>query len=341
MASAPASCFYVSGEFVVISRATQLIVLQKSSGTVLTNQSCKSETASADGPDGSLTDVVITPDGQHLIACQNNKTVMVLETKTWSRVSTLLLRKKLMSVRCSADSTLCAVADRFGDVHNLSVPQLTPQNSIGHLAEVFCAIYSLDGKYLISCDKEKKVRVSRYPASYIIERFCFGHLNAVTGISTVNGDHDLLITASSDGTVRLWDFKNGKELSRWNVAGNGCTLIGPAVINNLVMVVEQGQSDVSVLSFDANQLALVRRMKLEMFPVHMCADNAGSVWFLLADGRIKILDSKIVSDQKHEGSFRMDLTQAMVAAIQAGPSSDTPKAPPTKKVKVEDQMQDS
>jgi len=68
------------------------------------------------------------------------------------------------------------------------------------------------GRYIITCDRDEKIRVSRYPNAYSINNFCLGHAEFVSGISICPHRSSLLISASGDGTIRVWDFLTGKEI---------------------------------------------------------------------------------------------------------------------------------
>ena len=36
-------------------------------------------------------------------------------------------------------------------------------------------LFSGDGKYVITGDRDEHIRVSRFPMGYVIERYCLGH----------------------------------------------------------------------------------------------------------------------------------------------------------------------
>lgn len=67
----------------------------------------------------------------------------------------------------------------------------------------------------MTSDRDEKVRVTNYPATHEIEAFCVGHKEFVTSVAFLNDD--LLISASGDKTIRLWSYKNGKQLHVTNL----------------------------------------------------------------------------------------------------------------------------
>jgi len=68
------------------------------------------------------------------------------------------------------------------------------------------------GNYVITCDRDEKIRVSHYPNAYNINNFCLGHTEFVTGIALCPHNPTLLCSVSGDGTIRVWDFLNGHQL---------------------------------------------------------------------------------------------------------------------------------
>src|SRR5262249_48013203 len=55
--------------------------------------------------------------------------------------------------------------------------------------------------------------------TFTLVRTLEGHTSPVVGVSfSRDGQH--LATASSDQTLKLWDFKGGKEVKHWNIASN-------------------------------------------------------------------------------------------------------------------------
>ena len=56
-------------------------------------------------------------------------------------------------------------------------------------------------------------RVSRYPNAYNIHNFCLGHAEFVSGIVICPHRNSILVSASGDGTIRIWDFLTGNEIN--------------------------------------------------------------------------------------------------------------------------------
>ncbi|XP_078063861.1 tRNA (guanine-N(7)-)-methyltransferase non-catalytic subunit wdr4 [Mustelus asterias] len=71
---------------------------------------------------------------------------------------------------------------------------------------------SPDSRYVITADRDEKIRVSLLEQPYIIQAFCLGHHEFVSELSIPLNHPHLLVSGSGDGTVRLWEYENGKQL---------------------------------------------------------------------------------------------------------------------------------
>lgn len=68
----------------------------------------------------------------------------------------------------------------------------------------------------MTTDRDEKIKVTNYPATHDIEAFCVGHTEFVSSAAFIDNER-LLLSASGDKTLRLWNFTNGKQLQLINV----------------------------------------------------------------------------------------------------------------------------
>lgn len=149
--------------------------------------------------------------------------------------------KRLATVSFAPDGRSVHAADRFGDVYKVAVPSLecdTPTAAspmsddsaplLGHFATMTDVAAS--ETRIATCDREGRVRVSRYPDAHDIISFCLGHTSFVTRVAWIS--EGLLVSAGGDGTVRLWNADSGLQHAVLNVAGAESVVAGIAVIRS-------------------------------------------------------------------------------------------------------------
>ena len=116
------------------------------------------------------------------------------------------------------------IIDKSGDV--LSFDLTSEKDSytciLGHLSMLLDVTISPGGEYIITSDRDEKIRVSHYPNAYNIHCYCLGHTDFVTNIQIVPEHNDILVSASGDGTIRVWNYDEGKEVR----LGNWCIVRG-------------------------------------------------------------------------------------------------------------------
>ncbi|XP_048202148.1 tRNA (guanine-N(7)-)-methyltransferase non-catalytic subunit WDR4 isoform X2 [Perognathus longimembris pacificus] len=78
---------------------------------------------------------------------------------------------------------------------------------------------SPDDRFVLTADRDEKIRVSWAAAPHNIEAFCLGHAEFVSRIFVVPGHPELLLSSSGDGTLRLWEYRSGRQLHCCDLAG--------------------------------------------------------------------------------------------------------------------------
>ncbi|XP_057401751.1 tRNA (guanine-N(7)-)-methyltransferase non-catalytic subunit WDR4 isoform X4 [Balaenoptera acutorostrata] len=134
----------------------------------------------------------------------------LLATSTSSR--SVVRRCTALTFTASEEKVL--VADKSGDVYSFSVlePHGSGKLELGHLSMLLDVAVSPDDRYVLTADRDEKIRVSWAAAPHNIESFCLGHTEFVSRIFVVPDHPELLLSSSGDRTLRLWQYRSGREL---------------------------------------------------------------------------------------------------------------------------------
>ncbi|KRZ53097.1 tRNA (guanine-N(7)-)-methyltransferase non-catalytic subunit wuho [Trichinella nativa] len=116
------------------------------------------------------------------------------------------------------DGQSVIIADRAGNVYQFEPPSSKPSVLLGHISMILDLILSPDLRYIVSCDRDNRIRVSNFPNTYNIETFCVGHKDFVRSLGWMKVDDHLsfLMSASGDGTIGIWQLPIGKLIYLYN-----------------------------------------------------------------------------------------------------------------------------
>ncbi|XP_046144418.1 LOW QUALITY PROTEIN: tRNA (guanine-N(7)-)-methyltransferase non-catalytic subunit wdr4 [Osmia bicornis bicornis] len=145
---------------------------------------------------------------------------------------------------------------------------------LGHLSMLLDVLITEDENYIITTDRDEKIRVSMFPNSYNIMCYCLGHQKFVTNILELSHDKSILVSCGGDGKLILWDYKIGKELlsvdfndkisksdiEEFNQQFQGCHLeetIEILPVKHLRLSAITATSSLAVMSFYSSPLLLV------------------------------------------------------------------------------------
>ncbi|GAB5576229.1 tRNA (guanine-N(7)-)-methyltransferase non-catalytic subunit WDR4 isoform X2 [Prionailurus iriomotensis] len=126
--------------------------------------------------------------------------------------------RRCTALTFTASEEKLLVADKSGDVYSFSVlePQgcatTYPTDGPGEGWGRPDLAVSPDDCYVLTADRDEKIRVSWAAAPHSIESFCLGHTEFVSRIFVVPDHPELLLSASGDRTLRLWEYRSGREL---------------------------------------------------------------------------------------------------------------------------------
>ncbi|XP_011138874.1 tRNA (guanine-N(7)-)-methyltransferase non-catalytic subunit WDR4 [Harpegnathos saltator] len=164
-----------------------------------------------------VTSVTFSEDGKYFAICANRKQLCLYETKNTKLLSNRTLVRAASKMRFSPNNDI-VVADKAGDAYlfSTSSPMGNGTLILGHLSMLLDVLVTQDMKYILTTDRDEKIRVSMFPNCYNILSYCLGHAKFVTNISELPHDKSILISCGGDGNLKLWDYKHGTELMSVN-----------------------------------------------------------------------------------------------------------------------------
>ncbi|XP_043502908.1 tRNA (guanine-N(7)-)-methyltransferase non-catalytic subunit wdr4 [Polistes fuscatus] len=152
-------------------------------------------------------------DGKYFLVCTNRKQLCLYERKSKELISNRILPRAASKVIFSPNNDII-VADKAGDAYLFSTTNPAGNGILllGHLSMLLDILITEDGKYILTTDRDEKIRVSMFPHSYNIVSYCLGHSKFVTNIYELPHKKDILISSGGDGTIKFWDYVCGNEL---------------------------------------------------------------------------------------------------------------------------------
>lgn len=160
-----------------------------------------------------ITSVAFSNDGKYFLVCTNRKQLCLYETESLKLLSNRSLARAASRVRFTPNNDII-LADKAGDVYLFSTSNPTEDGRfvLGHLSMLLDVLVTHDQKYVITTDRDEKIRISMLPNSYNILSYCLRHTKFVTNICELPHDNNILVSAGGDGLLILWDYTVGKDL---------------------------------------------------------------------------------------------------------------------------------
>jgi WD40 repeat protein len=212
----------------------------------------------------------LSSDGK-LYAVADDRSLIILSTSNWTRKSIKTMKRAASKMIFSPSNDKILVADKTGDVYMFSISDDETEKGIlllGHLSILLDICMTDDEKYIITCDRDEKVRVSCYPNAYNIKCFCLGHSAFVTRILILRDN--ILLSSSGDGSLKLWNLHTGKNLATYSVNRDvenisQCVITNVSVTNiareNIVCVSIHGFDGILVYKCDSNlNITLIQKL---------------------------------------------------------------------------------
>ncbi|XP_008544485.1 tRNA (guanine-N(7)-)-methyltransferase non-catalytic subunit wdr4 [Microplitis demolitor] len=161
-----------------------------------------------------ITSITFSSDGQYYCVCTNRKQLCIYKRKDNTLVSNRTLVRAASKVQFTPKNDVI-VADKSGDVYLYHTSNYANEGQLilGHLSMLLDVLVTSNNDFIITADRDEKIRVSKFPNAYNIHSYCLGHTKFVNNIIELPHDIDILVSAGGDGVFKFWDFKNGVELN--------------------------------------------------------------------------------------------------------------------------------
>ncbi|CAH8504589.1 unnamed protein product [Schistosoma rodhaini] len=249
--------------------------------------------------------LTVSSKGSYLSAADNLKRLFlyVNENGHWLLVSQLKLRKQASCLLFSPSEKALLIGDKSGDVFKLPLCLGKPIHDTdltllcGHLSLLSHMAISEDEMYLASCDRDEKIRISRFSEPYVIQSFCLGHKSFVSQLGFIP-DTRYLISTGGDGCMSIWNCESGHCLSSYHVSKSELPSLSvstdlqfdfksEAVVSRLYAI-----KDVVVCCFLSNPVLMA-------FHIHITEDEVvswGSKAFTSTEDKMPLTDIALCSN---------------------------------------------
>lgn len=190
--------------------------------------------------------LAVTEDGFYIAGiAADSKQVTVVESANIERVVAHHDFPKRPSA-ISIHNNALVVSDKSGDVFHRNLLESSSSSKetvpiLGHVSMVLDVKFA-SPDFIVSSDRDEHIRVSRFPNSYIIERFLLGHESFVSHI-VIAGSY--LLSAGGDHYILAWNWQTGEQIARLDVDSN---VIAMAASNNTAYIVPEGLKEVLKVS---------------------------------------------------------------------------------------------
>ena len=182
--------------------------------------------------DSLIRHIAISPDEQHLAALTVDKQLLVYALPTLEVESRRTLSKRGAHLSFSPAGDVI-ITDKVGDVYLYPLiprevdpsdrPQQGALNSdpsknvdadllLGHVSLITTHLLTPDGRRIITADRDEHIRFSRFPKSYVVDRYLFGSEGFVSALHVPTTKPSWLVSGGGELVLRLWDWNEAKLL---------------------------------------------------------------------------------------------------------------------------------
>ncbi|XP_037091104.1 tRNA (guanine-N(7)-)-methyltransferase non-catalytic subunit wuho-like [Pollicipes pollicipes] len=145
---------------------------------------CTGDEEGEEQASGRTLGLCVSTSGRLVAALNDRKAACVWRAADGATVGCWRTARKASCLTFAPDEEALLVADKSGDVYKcqLSSASTKPQLILGHISMVLDMCVTADGRHLVTCDRDEKIRLTCYPNTWTIDAYCLGHSEFVAAL---------------------------------------------------------------------------------------------------------------------------------------------------------------
>lgn len=162
---------------------------------------------------------------QRIALFSDDKGLQVYEGTEYKKILSTKTLKRVMCASFSDDGSSIFAGDRAGDVYKFSTfdEKIQPLLLLGSVSILTDLVFSEDRKFMITADRDEKIRINRYPQTYEIVHFCLGHTEFISKILIIPNS-PYFLSGGGDTSLFLWNFVTGELVQKISLLETGIKL---------------------------------------------------------------------------------------------------------------------
>lgn len=169
-----------------------------------------------EGGEGSVVNATVSSNEKYLCCTYDNKSACCWDIETGELLGNSKTSKKPTQIAIiktkksdSEEIEVLLVADKGGEVWATDIPHMKKNVRLfGHTGSVVTDMILGDPGTIITADRDEKIRVTAFPATYNINGYMLHHTDVVTSLATLDlggGNGCLALSSGWDHRICLWN----------------------------------------------------------------------------------------------------------------------------------------
>ncbi|KAI8801639.1 WD40-repeat-containing domain protein [Cladochytrium replicatum] len=243
-------------------------------------------------PSTNIRGLAFDKSGEKMVVARDDKVLACWSTSDWKVVATRSAPKRVNAMIFPEDDAVMILADKFGDVyrHDFASPSAKERLLLGHVSMITDMVLPQDRKFVITADRDEKIRVSKYPLTFSIQTFCLGHKEFVSSLNIPDFAPDRLISGGGDPFILVWDWLQGRRVQSLPLPELiGSEALAPYTVlsikshskNSVVAIIFEKLNVMLILKPSKNvvgEFELAQKIPLEHDPLAIEFDHDGKLW---------------------------------------------------------------